>query len=98
MWWGCIIPPFFYVMREITEDKEFTINITYTAKELNEIVKWYMETNMPPIYNNYDFENDEIINMIEDEAVKALLNIGSNQIMSDFLNELILNFTASEEE
>ena len=36
--------------------------------------------------------------MIEDEAVKALLNIGSNQIMSDFLNELILNFTASEEE
>lgn len=85
-------------MRKITEDKEFTIEITYTATELIEIVRWYMLNEMPPIYNNYDLENDDIADMIENEAVKTLLNIGSNQLMSDYLSELILTFTADEEE
>jgi hypothetical protein len=85
-------------MRNVIENKEFQINVTYTAKEINEIVAWYIETEMPPIYKNYNFEDDEVADMIEDLAIKTLLDVGSNQLINDFLNELILNFTASEEE
>ena len=83
-------------MRKITEDKEFTIHITYTAKELSEIVRWYMLNEMPPIYNNYDFNNEDIANMIEDEAVKTLLDIGSNQLMGDYFCLLYTSDAADE--
>ena len=84
---------------KITEDRDFTINITYSAEELTQIVRWYMETNMPPIYKNYDLENENIIDMIEEEAVKDLLGVGSNKIMTDFLeeeDETIIIFTPDE--
>ena len=86
---------------KITEDRDFTINITYSAEELTQIVRWYMETNMPPIYKNYDLENENIIDMIEEEAVKDLLGVGSNKIMTDFLeeeDETIIIFTPDEAE
>ena len=86
---------------KITEDRDFTINITYSAEELTQIVRWYMETNMPPIYKNYDLENENIIDMIEEEAVKDLLTVGSNKIMTDFLeedDETIIIFTPDEAE
>jgi hypothetical protein len=80
-------------MRKTTENKEFQINVTYTAQQINEIVSWYIETEMPPIYKNYNFEDDEVADMIEDLAIKTLLDVGSNQLMNEFLNELILSFT-----
>ena len=86
---------------KINEDRDFTINITYSAEELTQIVRWYMETNMPPIYKNYDLENENIIDMIEEEAVKDLLTVGSNKIMTDFLeedDETIIIFTPDEAE
>jgi hypothetical protein len=85
-------------MRNVIENKEFQINVTYTAKEINEIVEWYIETKMPPIYKNYNFEDEEVADMIEDLAIKTLLDVGSNLIMNEYLNELILSFTAEGEE
>jgi hypothetical protein len=85
-------------MRKSTEDKEFTIQITYTPKELNEISKWYINTVMPPIYKNYDLNNEENADMIEDEAVSALMKIGSNQVMTEYLHENIIIFTPDEAE
>ena len=79
---------------KITEDRDFTINITYSAEELTQIVRWYMETNMPPIYKNYDLENENIIDMIEEEAVKDLLTVGSNKIMTDFLVDIWMKFVS----
>ena len=77
-------------MRKSIEDKEFVIQITYSPKELNEISKWYVNTVMPPIYKNYDLNKDEYADMIEEEAVKTLMKVGSNQVMSDFLHENII--------
>ena len=83
-------------MRKSTEDKDFTIDITYTARELNEIVKWYINTSMPPIYKNYNLNDDIIADMIEEEAVKTLMYEGSNFLMSEYLNESVLgNITAA---
>ena len=59
-------------MKKATEDRMFTIEVTYSAKDLNEISNWYINTVMPPIYKNYDLNKDEIAEMIEDEAVKTL--------------------------
>ena len=84
-------------MRKSTEDKDFTIDITYTARELNEIVKWYINTSMPPIYKNYNLNDDIIADMIEEEAVKTLMYEGSNFLMSEYLNESILTFIADED-
>ena len=83
-------------MRKSIEDKEFVIQITYSPKELNEISKWYVNTVMPPIYKNYDLNKDEYADMIEEEAVKTLMKVGSNQVMSDFLHENIIVFTPDE--
>ena len=80
-------------MRKSIEDKEFVIQITYSPKELNEISKWYVNTVMPPIYKNYDLNKDEIADMIEEEAVKTLMHLGSNQIMTEHLQDSIVVFT-----
>ena len=85
--------PFFYAMKKATEDRVFTIEITYSAKDLNEISKWYINTVMPPIYKNYDLNKDEIADMIEEEAVKTLMHLGSNQIMTEHLQDSIEVFT-----
>ena len=83
-------------MRKSTEDKEFLIQITYSPKDLNEISRWYIKTAMPPIYKNYNLNDDEIADMIEEEAVKALMKIGSNKVMNEFLHENIIVFTPDE--
>ncbi len=85
-------------MREIIEDREFTIEITYRPEELTMIVDWYIENKMPPIFKNYDLENDDIADMIEYEAVKSLLDVGSNRILTDFLEggKNIIIFTPEE--
>ena len=85
-------------MRKLIEDKEFVIQITYSPKELNEISKWYINTAMPPIYKNYDFNNDGIADMIEEEAVKTLMKIGSNKVMTEYLHKNIIAFTPEESE
>ena len=85
--------PFFYAMKKAIEDRVFTIEITYSAKDLNEISKWYINTVMPPIYKNYDLNKDEIADMIEEEAVKTLMHLGSNQIMTEHLQDSIVVFT-----
>ncbi len=85
-------------MRKALEDKEFLINITYTAREINEIVKWYINTSMPPIYKNYNLNDDEIADMIEEEAIKSLMYEGSNLLMNEYLQEAIVTFTLSDEE
>ena len=82
-------------MRKATEDRVFTIEVTYTAKDLNEISKWYINTEMPPIYKNYDLNKPEIAEMIEEEAVTTLMRIGSNQVMSEYFQQIIL-FTPEE--
>ena len=46
--------PFFYAMKKAIEDRVFSIEVTYSAKDLNEISQWYINTVMPPIYKNYD--------------------------------------------
>ena len=49
---------------------------------------------MPPIYNNYDFNNIDVIEMIEEQAVKKLMEIGSNNILGEYFKNLILEFTS----
>jgi len=90
--------PFFYAMKKATEDRMFTIEVTYSAKDLNEISNWYINTVMPPIYKNYDLNKDEIAEMIEDEAVKTLIHLGSNQIMTEHLQDSIVVFTPDIDE
>ena len=90
--------PFFYAMKKAIEDRVFTIEITYSAKDLNEISKWYINTVMPPIYKNYDLNKDENAEMIEEEAVKTLMHLGSNQIMTDYLHNSIVVFTPDIDE
>ena len=85
-------------MRKSIEDREFTIQITYTSKDLNEISKWYVNTAMPPIYKNYDLENEEIANKIEEEAVKTLIKLGSQQIITEHLQQNIVVFTPDIDE
>ena len=85
-------------MRKSIEDREFTIQITYTSKDLNEILKWYVNTAMPPIYKNYDLENEEIANKIEEEAVKTLIKLGSQQIITEHLQQNIVVFTPDNDE
>ena len=85
-------------MRKAIEDREFVIQITYSAQDLNEISKWYINTVMPPIYKNYDLNKDEIAEMIEEEAVKTLMHLGSNQIMTDYLHNSIVVFTPDIDE
>ena len=85
-------------MRKSIEDREFTIQITYTSKDLNEILKWYVNNAMPPIYKNYDLENEEIANMIEEEAVKTLMKLGSHKIMDEHLQQNIVVFTSEIDE
>ncbi len=90
--------PFFYAMRKAIEDREFTIEITYSAQDLNEISKWYINTVMPPIYKNYDLKKNEIAEMIEEEAVKTLMHLGSNQVMNEYLHNSIVVFTPDIDE
>ena len=85
-------------MKKATEDRVFTIEITYSAKDLNEVSKWYINTVMPPIYKNYDLNKDENAEMIEEEAVKTLMDLGSNQIMTEYLQNNLVVFTSDEEE
>ena len=85
-------------MRKLLEDKEFIIEITYSPKELNEISKWYINTSMPPIYKNYDLNKNEVASMIEEEAVKTLMKIGSNKVMTEYLHKNIIAFTPEESE
>ena len=85
-------------MRKAIEDRVFTIEITYSAKDLNEISKWYINTVMPPIYKNYDLKKNETAEMIEEEAVKTLMHLGSNQIMTDYLHNSIVVFTPDIDE
>ena len=85
-------------MRKLLEDKEFIIEITYSPKELNEISKWYINTVMPPIYKNYDLNNDEIADKIEEEAVKSLMKLGSHQLLSEYLKQNIVIFTSDIDE
>ena len=85
-------------MRKSIEDREFTIQITYTSKDLNEISKWYVNNAMPPIYKNYDLENEEIANKIEEEAVKTLIKLGSQQIITEHLQQNIVVFTPDNDE
>ena len=80
-------------MRKALEDKEFLVNVTYTAREINEIVKWYINTSMPPIYNNYNLNEEKIADMIEEEAVRTLMFEGSNLLMNEYLQEAIMTFT-----
>ena len=83
-------------MRKQIEDKEFFINITYTANEINEILKWYINTSMPPIYKNYNLNDDEIADMVEDEAIKTLIKLGSRKVMNEYLQQNIVVFTPDE--
>ena len=85
-------------MRKAIEDREFVIQITYSAQDLNEISKWYINTVMPPIYKNYDLNKDEIAEMIEEEAVKTLMDLSSNKIMTEYLQKNLVVFTPDEEE
>ena len=85
-------------MKKATEDRMFTIEVTYSAKDLNEISKWYVNNAMPPIYKNYDLENEEIANMIEEEAVKTLMKLGSHKIMDEHLQQNIVVFTSEIDE
>ena len=82
-------------MRKTKEERVFTIEITYSARDLSEICKWYIEEEMPPIYNNYDLNKEDNASMIEEEAVKTLMNIGSNQVMTEYLQNIII-FTPEE--
>ena len=84
-------------MRKPTEERIFTIEVTYSARDLNEICKWYIENEMPPIYNNYDLNKEDNASMIEEEAVKTLMNIGSNQVMTEYFQNIII-FTPEEAE
>ena len=84
-------------MRKPTEERIFTIEVTYSARDLNEICKWYIENEMPPIYNNYDLNKEYNASMIEEEAVKTLMNIGSNQVMTEYFQNIII-FTPEEAE
>ena len=84
-------------MRKSTEGRIFTIEVTYSARDLNEICKWYIENEMPPIYNNYDLNKEDNASMIEEEAVKTLMNIGSNQVMTEYFQNIII-FTPEEAE
>ena len=81
-------------MRKTIEDKEFLINVTYTANEINEILKWYINTSMPPIYKNYNLNDEKIADMVEEEAVKSLMFQGSNLLMNEYLQEAVLTFTS----
>ena len=85
-------------MRKAIEDREFVIQITYSAQDLNEISKWYINNAMPPIYKNYDLENEQIASMIEEEAVKTLMKLGSHKIMTEHLEQNIVVFTPDENE
>ena len=85
-------------MRKAIEDREFVIQITYSAQDLNEISKWYINTVMPPIYKNYDLNKDEIAEMIEEEAVKTLMDLSSNKIMDEHLQQNIVVFTSEIDE
>ena len=85
-------------MRKAIEDREFVIQITYSAQDLNEISKWYINNAMPPIYKNYDLENEEIAGMIEEEAVKTLMKLGSHKIMDEHLQQNIVVFTPDNDE
>tara|TARA_B100000749_G_C18339627_1_gene428448 strand:- start:299 stop:562 length:264 start_codon:yes stop_codon:yes gene_type:complete len=85
-------------MRKAIEDREFVIQITYSAQDLNEISKWYINNAMPPIYKNYDLENEEIAGMIEEEAVKTLMKLGSHKIMDEHLQQNIVVFTSEIDE
>tara|TARA_Y100000034_G_C6588789_1_gene255691 strand:- start:79 stop:366 length:288 start_codon:yes stop_codon:yes gene_type:complete len=82
-------------MRKSTEERIFTIEVTYSAKDLNEICKWYINQEMPPIYSNYDLNKEENASMIEEEAVKTLMNVGSNQVMTEYFQNIII-FTPEE--
>ena len=84
-------------MRKPTEERIFTNEVTYSARDLNEICKWYIENEMPPIYNNYDLNKEDNASMIEEEAVKTLMNIGSNQVMTEYFQNIII-FTPEEAE
>ena len=82
------------MMQTSKNTKEFTVHITYSAQEISEIVRWYVNNHMPPIYNNYDFNNIDVIEMIEEQAVKKLMEIGSNNILGEYFKNLILEFTS----
>ena len=82
-------------MRKTTEERTFTIEVTYSARDLNEICKWYINEEMPPIYSNYDLNKEENASMIEEEAVKTLMSIGSNQVMTEYFQNIII-FTPEE--
>ena len=43
--------------------------------------------------NNFDLDDDKNANMIEEKAVMKLMEEGSNQIMTDYIGELILEFS-----
>lgn len=93
-----MVLPYFITMRAIKEIKEFAINVTYEPAELNKIVGWYVANHMPAIYVNYDLEDDGIANMIEEKAVMKLMEEGSNRIMTDYIGELILEFSMTNDE
>ena len=90
--------PFFYAMKKAIEDRVFSIEVTYSAKDLNEISQWYINTVMPPIYKNYDLNKTEVAEMIEEEAVTTLMQLGSNQVMTEYLQSHIVVFTPEEAE
>ena len=70
-------------MRKTTEERTFTIEVTYSARDLNEIC------------SNYDLNKEENASMIEEEAVKTLMSIGSNQVMTEYFQNIII-FTPEE--
>ncbi len=80
-------------MKQRKTSKEFVINVTYQPEELAKIVGWYIANHMPAIYANFDLDDDKNANMIEEKAVMKLMEEGSNQIMTDYIGELILEFS-----
>ena len=85
-------------MRKNKIEKEFEINIVYQPKELELIVGWYIANHMPPIYVNYNLEDEKIANMIEDKAVEKLMEEGSSIIMNDYLGELVFELSMTDDE
>ena len=85
-------------MRKPKSDKDFYIEVTYSPDELTQIVGWYVANHMPAIYANYNLEDEQNASMIEDNAVKTLMEEGSNMLMNEYLGNLILDFSINSDE
>ena len=70
---------------------EFDISISFNPSQMDEIVGWYMENYMPPIYSNLNLSSPDNLDLIRKKASECLLQKGYSEMVMN--EEEVFHFT-----